>query len=709
MVIKSLAHKGTSKEKEKEHDGRKVFTLRGQAGERGAGSARERRRTGGAGAGVAEDITDSKGTQNDGDGREGSAQSGDVAAQPRSNAGDATTLGAVAGGGSGETGDSFGASGAGVDSDAGRVQCTTGASAQGTGDGTGQEQERVGGSGQRGAKDSKVKLQVNLAAVGPKGLGLKRFEGFRPQQITMARMAKEMRRKFLVMNAPTGTGKSLGYTAAMMQYVLEEKDRALVVLKTKQLQDQYGRDFGEVSRDLRGKGNYPCVADLGQGFLWEEEKGVLMADKAPCKVGKETCPLMWNGCPYWGDLREAQRARIVSTNYHLWMAQALGKEGKEVEEGEEIDEKVGLLGQFGMIVMDEVHGAGDALCGYMSVDFDEWKVGRVSGERMPKGDGVQEWRQWAKLVGVDVEERLRKVGRSQLEERSRLGNMAKDLRKFGRWADEHWVMVRWQRGDRGQYRGVKWMPVWPGKFFGMISEGAKKVVLTSATISKKTVKLLGVEEGEMEYREFPAVFDKKRRPVYYSPVARLDSKGSEFTQRAELQKAIEFVARLAGKRQGKRGLVQAVSYARTQRVVEGLRALGIKVIGHESGGLREAVERFKRSEKGTVLVSPAASEGVDLPYEMCEWQVILKVPFADSRDPVMKKRAEEDSDYPFYLIAQEVLQMCGRIVRAKDDFGETFITDEHWGWVQKRVKGFMPMWFWESHRQVTGVPTLREI
>ena len=76
-----------------------------------------------------------------------------------------------------------------------------------------------------------------------------------------------------------------------------------------------------------------------------------------------------------------------------------------------------------------------------------------------------------------------------------------------------------------------------------------------------------------------------------------------------------------------------------------------------------------------VLVSPSMSEGVDLPYEKCQFQVIYKIPFPYLGDPQINQRKQQDPSWYAYKTIMTLLQAYGRGMRAEDDYCETYILD----------------------------------
>src|SRR5690606_38170931 len=85
------------------------------------------------------------------------------------------------------------------------------------------------------------------------------FRSYRPGQleaIEEVRAAFAAGKRFVVLEAPTGSGKSaIGVTLA------REAGSAFVLTAQKVLQDQYLRDFEDLAV-MKGRSNYPClVAD----------------------------------------------------------------------------------------------------------------------------------------------------------------------------------------------------------------------------------------------------------------------------------------------------------------------------------------------------------------------------------------------------------------------------------------------------------------
>jgi Rad3-related DNA helicase len=151
------------------------------------------------------------------------------------------------------------------------------------------------------------------------------------------------------------------------------------------------------------------------------------------------------------------------------------------------------------------------------------------------------------------------------------------------------------------------------------------------------------------------------------------------------------------------GIIASVSYERARMVMETSRHRhsGL-LISHDSRSTEKVVRFFKESDKPHVLVSPAMVEGFDFPDDQCRYIIILKLPFADGRDPVERARRKSDKDWPNYNTCLKVIQTCGRGMRSEEDWCEIFVLDSHFGWFRKSVE--WPKWFQRMMRYSEVVP-----
>lgn len=501
----------------------------------------------------------------------------------------------------------------------------------------------------------------------------RKFKEFRKPQLQAMERIERCKKKFLVLSQPTGSGKSLGYVAAAVKDTKAYPDRRwLILTRTKQLQDQLKKDFRRVIHDMRGKGNYKCVLPGHEGKR---------LDKAPCETRDDgwKCPDK-NKCPYYVALRKARKAKIVSTNYHCQLAQEVYSEG---------------LGGFDVVVMDEAHGAGDMICGFLDTTIDIHTAKMIySYVPIPQNADPQKWKEWCRAISNEVEGRIE--NKDAVEKWMK--DVASECGKVADYIKDDWVVQPDLKSGK-----VRFTPVWAKDYIHLLIGGASKVVLTSATINRKTIEYLGVKPGEYDFREWKSEFPTNIRPVFYLPSAMLSSRGGQDVQDREMGKAVKQIQNIMKRRDGK-GLIHTVSYGRMKSVIDKI-GPDERIISHWHGGVGEGVQRLKDGMDGEVLVTPSAEEGVDLPYDQCEWQVVLKVPFPDTREEVTRRRTEDEEDYFLYLVAIRMAQIAGRVVRAKDDFGETFIIDKNWGWVRGKLleKDLMPKCFWESEERISGV------
>ena len=476
--------------------------------------------------------------------------------------------------------------------------------------------------------------------------------------------------KFLCVEAPTGSGKSL---LSVLSSMVSGK-RAAILTATKGLQSQLLTDFYGSVTDIRGQANYSCLAGEDLGITVQE---------ASCHAGVP-CTLRHNGCLYYDQRSAASRAPITVTNYAYWLAQVNHSDG---------------IGERDLLICDEAHLAFQALESFVSV-----RVGRdeleKTGCRFPQTamDDWDQWRTWARgawsrvsdfsdSLRTDIQDAAtegRRLEGKHTREYRRLQGLARRLESIykssGRWS--------WQ-GNRGSWSFV---PLWPADYGHLLFGSAKKVILMSAFMTPKTADLLGIEDPP--FVSAPSGFPASNTPVKHVSTVRLNFRSSD----EDIKAWVSRIDQLIDRRLDRKGIVFTVSYNRRNTLLNLSRHRDI-MMSHGTSDVVQMVDAFRKAPAPRVLVSPSVTSGWDFPGTDCEYIVIGKIPYPDTRPAVVKARTKEDKDWTSYVAMGDIVQEAGRGTRSASDQCEVLLVDDNWLWFWNRYKHFAPGWF---HDRIAG-------
>ncbi len=508
-----------------------------------------------------------------------------------------------------------------------------------------------------------------------------KFSSWRPMQDKSVLEIVDLDKRFLGQVQPTGSGKSLTYMAA--GYI--SGARTIILTSTKGLQSQLTADFAEIGlTDIRGMNSYTCKAET------TNERRVTV-DEGPCHFG-QSCTLKDNGCLYYDQVRKAQNAALVVTNYDYWMANKRYG-GLEGEGGIN-------LGDFELLILDEAHAAARELADFCTINISREEIEGTLG--YPWTDGVgwdtARWRAWAGPLGARAQVVYDSLNEEAQDKRRNEGRipatMARELRHLRgliRRLEEvsnlegHWV----GEVDKGT---LTLAPLWPAPYAErFLFHGIPRVVLTSATIRPKTMDMLGVAEEQQRFVEYPSTFPVDRRPVIHVPTTRVNFRSTE----ADMRQWVSRIDQILRARQDRKGIIHTVSYTRRNLILGGTQFRD-SMFSHDAHTARSAVQSFKRAEPPAVLISPAMVTGWDFPYCDAEFQIIGKIGFMSTQSAIEKARSKDDKDYVAYEAMQQLVQACGRGMRAEDDRCEVLVVDDNARWFVPKYRHFAPDWFSEA-------------
>jgi ATP-dependent DNA helicase DinG len=528
-----------------------------------------------------------------------------------------------------------------------------------------------------------------VESIPPAKIGMpEKFGEWRAAQAQAIEDALSSDKRFVVLNAPLGMGKSgIGCAVAMF-----EGSRAVYLTSTKALQAQLESDgFPGMSR-IEGRSNYQC-AEMGGAYTCDEYSrfckakqcsyNVVKGHRADCSV-YECLPSAsgshhgWSGhCPYKRAYQDAMLSKLVNTNYSYWLSVGRFNQG---------------LGDVDILICDEAHAAPDEVCRSLATTITHGDLSLTTVKLPDDPRDLNVWPEWSKQVMAELVAHpitLNSPGYSQRQLLSLIKRRGKLAEKCQTLTTMHgdWVV------EPGR-DGWSFEPVWPYQHAEKaLFRGIPKVILMSGTITRKTMALLGVKRDDYDYFQYPYVFPKRNNPVYHVKSGVINKN----TKPEVLEGWYRTIGNILRTRSDRKGIVHTVSYRRADEIKEWLDRnmpeVGRMCLTHESRTTQETIRRYKSSRQPVFLLSPSVTTGYDFPGRECEFVVLCKLPFPMTQSAVMKARQEQDKLYSGYLMVQDLVQSSGRGMRSATDRCEVFVLDDSWFWASRRYQGFIPPWF----------------
>lgn len=485
---------------------------------------------------------------------------------------------------------------------------------------------------------------------------------WRPQQEELGLKLRRSTKRVKAACAPTGFGKTDTYVGDAL---LSKRPTAFVT-DSRALQDQLLTRYASIGLvDLRGRDNYEC-----QNRPDDEDYTCETGKSGNCPyIGTRECPADWAGLRAAGSF-------LVSTNYSKWIHQRKYGHG---------------LDHIQRVVFDEGDRAAEALSKSLQVTLSGYEVNEILNLDFPPlhdAHFFSVWKSWAGMARIradilrlQAKERLGPNPRSShARHYLHLKHLVRKLAILATAALDNWIVEEMPKGF--QFDVIN--PARYGEYALLLK--VPEIIVVSATLHPKALYMIGVKQDDMDFWEFDSDFDAARCPIYYVPTMRVDRRATNF---AALWLRHD---QIAARRRDRNGLCHSVSYERALDLVAESRFHHSMFVNHKGDPPTSIIDDFINAYPGAILVSPSIVRGFDFALKAAEWQMIPKVPFPPP-SKVLDARKALDGEYYNYVTMQPLVQAAGRIMRRKEDQGETFITDDNFLWFYRRASHLAPRSF----------------
>ena len=514
------------------------------------------------------------------------------------------------------------------------------------------------------------------------------FRGTQKQALANIREAFESDNDVVLVRAPTGSGKSLLARAIMgCARDLQTADPAEVTgayyttPQVSQLDDVAADDLLSEFNVIRGKGNYNCI------LPGEHDTPV---NQAPCAREKGFDCSVKHRCPYYSDRAIASGQPMAAMTLAYFMQTA----GSDV------------FGMRDVVVIDEAHGLAEWAEMYATIELTPARVPVWSEVDVPDitagHDRVERAVGFAQQL-TDVCSRAKDelTGKPELtpEEvarRDRLNELVSELEWF---VDDYrdpespttWVVD--QPGGDGTAITIK--PLDPARYLHhTVWDRGEKFALLSATILNKEAfcRQVGLDPDRVALVDVEHTFPVENRPLYDVTQGKMTYEHRDET----IPKIARLIVRLLAHHPDEKGIVHAHSYAIAEGLVDRLTEFGVgpRIRVHDADTRDAELEAWKASSDPELFVAVKMEEALDLKGDLARWQVLCKAPYLNTNDSRVARRLEEGQWAWYHRTAlRTVIQACGRVVRAPDDYGATYLADASLLDLFERAEADTPPWF----------------
>ena len=517
------------------------------------------------------------------------------------------------------------------------------------------------------------------------------FRGAQERALADIRDAFAAGNEVVLVRAPTGSGKSLlaraimGAAETAGEAAPSEATGAYYTTpQVSQIDDVEADDLLDDLAVIRGKSNYDCV------LPGEHDTPV---NRAPCARQQGFDCSIRHRCPYFSDRAIASGNRFAAMTLAYFMRTA----GSEV------------FRKRDAVVIDEAHGLAEWAEMYATIEispervpvWDDVGVPDVAADAGPEEDALDRTARFVEAlrdVAIRAKDELvgRELDREEVARRDRLQELISELGWFledyrDPQSPTSWVVD--QPGGEGAAIEIK--PLDPARYLRhTVWDRGNRFALLSATILSKEAfcRGVGLDPADVALVDVEHTFPLANRPLYDVTRGSMTYEHRDET----IPKIARLIVRLMAEHPDEKGLIHAHSYDIAERLTERLGEFGVaaRVRRHDKRNRDDELEAWKASPDPEVFVSVKMEEALDLKGDLCRWQVVCKAPYRNTNDSRVARRLE-DGQWAWYhrTALRTVIQACGRVVRAPDDHGATYLADDSLLDLFERAAADTPSWF----------------
>lgn len=494
--------------------------------------------------------------------------------------------------------------------------------------------------------------------------------------------------KKIIISAPTGIGKS-----HIAKTLADSQKSSFIVTSTKQLQDQYVKDFPKIPT-IKGMSNFACFQLMD--FEKVENPSDALRKKLTCEKGQ--CTIRKKGkkpdvckykikpekekdkwCLYYKQKSNGLEAPQTILNYSLYFQM------------KKFQSKLDTLREI--TIFDEAHSIENEIvrfigheiwAGYLketNVNHKDFDLSTV--------DGI--------LTLLEMMENKYAEILTEMENKGRAGN-AKEAQRYSQLVNRYkktvdvYSLIDDEKENfvvqepemlNGEFRRVSVVPIDISKFADSFFDSEYQIFMSATIDNNNFAKSLGFNDcAFIDISKSP--FKTENRKVEFHNVRYLSNRSSEDDKLAIVKKIDELLKH----HKNDRGLILTSSIARCKFIVKNLSDESksrIRLAHSENEGgrtINEILEEHGQNKDG-VLLSSSLWQGIDLKDDLSRFQIIEKCPYLYLGDKRVEIKKEKDENWYYYQTTVKLLQGIGRSVRNENDFATTYVLD---GAVQNLLK-----------------------
>lgn len=524
-------------------------------------------------------------------------------------------------------------------------------------------------------------------------------KAIRAKQEASLEWAAEQSAKYLILQAPVGSGKSLIGMTLSRYLSMDGRGSSYLLTPQKVLQKQYETSFSnDHVVSLYGKQNFSCQ---GKGTT--------------CDIGSVVKPKC-QGCPYTAAMQLAMQEPNLVLNYKL--ALLLFSYHPKFGEGSP---------KRKLMVLDECHVLEQHL-----VDFDAIEISR----RFVEGKLGMKWKimrtmpevvEWVTLEYYDklqsyfgtLESQILPILAGTRKPSAADVKLVKHYNSVGDHLAEMEFITHTPLDTLAANRvlikepiAYRFKSIYGRGNFKIIDGRAERYLFMSGTVDRDGFcRDVGIPPEDAAFFSVDSEIPVTNRPVHFIPVMRVNAEWDKPERKDDRENLITTIKTIIDLHENDSGVIHTGNFKLAEWVVSQLgshaKANGIKLVHHnpseeESGDRNHAIEDYMTvagSGKRAILISPSVTEGLDLAEDLGRFSITVKVPFGNLGDDWIKTRMELSGEWYRRQAVYHVLQASGRVVRSSTDKGSTYILDENWQRLMNSSLKLIPEWWRDAYHE----------